>query len=75
MKIYDLCGNDGLVGGIYRCYAAGGGNFIADRSSWRSNGGGALALYAQVWRLKGVSYADGFAAPAAAAVAIAARTK
>ena len=69
MNIYDLCGNDGLVGGIYRCYAAGGGNFIADRSSWRSNGGGVLALYAQLWRLGGVSDADGFAALAAAEAA------
>ena len=43
----------------------GGGNFIADRSSWRSNGS-ALALYAQLWRLKGMSEADGFVALAAA---------
>ena len=55
-------------------YAAGGGNFIADRSSWRSNGS-ALALYAQLWQLQGVSDAQGFAAfaAAAAAAAIAAR--
>ncbi len=54
-------------------YAAGGGNFIADRSSWRSNGSGALALYAQLWRLGGVSDADGFAAFATAEVVIAVR--
>ena len=47
-------------------YAAGGGNFIENRSSWCSNGGIALALYAQLWQLKGVSDADGFAALAAA---------
>lgn len=82
MKIYDLCVNEGLVGGIYRyraargglnfkiygvcfdmlfvlmCYAAGGGNFIADRSLWRSNDGIALALYAQLWPREGVSEAD-----------------
>ena len=44
----------------------GGGNFIADLSSRRSNGGGVLALYAQLWRFGGVSDADGFAALAAA---------
>ena len=33
----------------------------------RSNGSGALALYAQLWQLKGVSDAGGFAALAAAA--------
>ena len=33
---------------------------------WRSNGSGALALYTQLWRLKGVSDADGFAVLAAA---------
>nr|WP_314118897.1 hypothetical protein [uncultured Campylobacter sp.] len=32
--------------------------------------GGALALYAHLWQLKGVSYADGFAALATAAAAI-----
>ena len=39
---------------------------------WRGNGSGALALYAQLWQLKGVSDADGFAALVAAAT-IAAR--
>ena len=32
-------------------------------------GGGALALYARVWQLQGVSYADGFAVLAAAVAA------
>ena len=118
MKIYDLCGNDGLASGIYRlefigwnlsvgiyrcraargglnfkiydiCLgvqsdlnpfsksnilsfrAAGGGNFIADLSSQRSNGGdergGALASYTQLWQLKSMSDADGFVVLAAAA--------
>lgn len=35
--------------------------------------GGALASYTQVWQLKGVSDADGFAALAAAEVVIAVR--
>lgn len=38
-----------------------------DLSSWRSNGGGVLASYTQVWQLQGVSDADGFAALAAVA--------
>ena len=40
-----------------------------DLSSWRSNGGGVLASYTQVWQLQGVSDADGFAAFAVAAAA------
>ncbi|WP_297959616.1 hypothetical protein [uncultured Campylobacter sp.] len=48
----------------------GDGNFIADLSSWRSNGGGVLASYTQVWQLGGVSDADGFAALAAAAAVV-----
>ena len=47
-------------------YAAGGGNFTEDRSSWRSNGDIALALCTQLRQPVGVNDADGFAAFAAA---------
>ena len=50
-----------------------GGNFIADRPSSRHSNGDTFELYVPVWRLGGVSDADGFATLAAAAVAIAAR--
>ncbi|WP_298977174.1 hypothetical protein [uncultured Campylobacter sp.] len=86
MKIYDLCVNEGLVGGIYRYRAARGGLnfkiygvcFDALRGGRRKFYRGSvvvlvrqwrpLALYAQLWRLGGVSDADGFAALAAAEV-------
>ena len=63
-KIYGVC-FDALRGGRRKFYR---GSVVVLVRQWRP-----LALYAQLWQLKGVSDAQGFAALAAAAVAIAAR--